>query len=570
MLSVDQRFVIVFNGEIYNFVELAEQLKAKGHRFRTTSDTEVLLTGFIEWKTELFNKLNGMWALAIYDTQEQELTLSRDRFGVKPLYTFYTDGVFLFASEAQAIQRLVPGSISPNWDFLLRLSDYDLSVYGEEKTHWNEIKALRPGHFATLDLSTGNYTTRQWYWLNRIDTPSRYADQVIRFREIFEDACRIRLRSDVPVATCLSGGIDSGSIVSTLSGFANPETQRFCKFSHTAFTASFPNSELDETAAAQYLAAEKGMSLKLKMMLPPDSNELEAAIRSCDGPLPALAFYPIWKLYKYIRESGITVTLDGQGADEMLGGYYIGYDAMYGAMEMNRWKYARDLRDIYRELQPNLDDWIEYQYQHARQLSVSVWKQRLKHPFKKALSALRLRSSRQDIQPLAPTPPTAVGQSLQNHSDSLHSVLWKQFFIAPLPFLLHQYDRCSMAHGVECRMPFMDYRLVEYVYSLPIESRIGHGFTKRILRDSVAGVLPEKIRTNRLKTGFNAPFSQWMKGPLREWLLDIAATKEFTEMPGIDALTLRSQIERGEFDSTTERLLWAKVHIAAWLRNSRG
>jgi asparagine synthase (glutamine-hydrolysing) len=167
--------------------------------------------------------------------------------------------------------------------------------------------------------------------------------------------------------------------------------------------------------------------------------------------------------------------------------------------------------------------------------------------------------------------PEAVSSTDPDHGDWLAHKLWSQFFVNPLPFLLHQYDRCSMASGVECRMPFMDYRLVEFLFSCPLTTRVGAGYTKRILRHSMRGLLPEPIRTNRIKTGFNAPFSTWLKGPLREWVRDCVRSREFIESEYFDGKSIFQSLERADWapDSLDERQIWPCLHLTWWIRQSR-
>jgi asparagine synthase (glutamine-hydrolysing) len=567
MVSADNRFVIVYNGEVYNFLEIAAELKGRGYVFRSESDTEVVLAAYQEWGVNGFHRFNGMWAIAIYDTNEERLILSRDRFGIKPLYCYRDKSLFIFASEVQAIHRTIPDRVSPNWDYLSGLMKFDTSIYGGSATHVRGIETLQPG--CIYSLRDGQFQCSRWYWLERVDVPVRYEDQVQRFRELLVDACRLRLRSDVPVATCLSGGIDSGSIVSILSQFSDPESERFQHFTHTAFTAGFPDTELDEAAAARALSIEKGIRFDLNVMSAPTAEEMELGLDACDGPMPAFSFFPIWRLYRHIKSRGISVTLDGQGADEMLGGYYIGYAAVRGAFQMGRLSYARDLYQTYKHLHVDAAKWINYDFQCLKRDLATQVLQQAKRPLKACLAKVGLYRQQPDLQRRSPGVPVAIGNTFGDRSNWLYATLWHQFFVSPLPFLLYQYDRCSMASGVECRMPFMDFRLVQYIYSLPIEARLGCGFTKRILRDAVCGALPDHIRLNRTKTGFNAPFARWMNGPLRTWVLDTMDTAEFRSLPHTNVSELRSQVEGGSLTSESEKKLWPRIHTADWLRRSR-
>ena len=566
MTSPSGRYTIVFNGEVYNFVELSHELQGYGYSFSTSSDTEVILAALEQWGTDALPRFNGMWALAIYDAQDRKLLLARDRYGVKPLYYYHDARQFVFASEIQAIGRFLGRGVSANESFLHRLVAYDISAYGEVDTYLNGVKSLPGGFVATVD-NDGQLQTRQWYQLSRVHVASSFRSQAEQLRELLTDACRIRLRSDVPVATCLSGGIDSGSIVSLLAAIGKEGAYRSEQFSHRSFTAAFPGTSLDETVSAKMLADQKGMNLDVHVIECPTPQELERAMLACDGPMPALAFYPIWKLYEHIKQSGISVTLDGQGADEMLGGYYLGFPALRGAWQAKRPFWAMDLYRTYKALNPHAGEWIQNDLRAMWRHAKADIDQALKRPVKSLLKKFGLYSPKPAKGAGPPQRPVYVAESDSDCGNWLGHALWQQFFSNPLPFLLHQYDRCSMASGVECRMPFMDYRIVEFIFSLPLDSRIGGGYTKRVLREAMRGILPEETRTNRLKTGFNAPFNNWLRGPLREWTEDLMASRAFLDNNLFDGNELRQDFhEKCDIDTTVinERKLWPCLQVAWW------
>lgn len=554
MVSGHGGHVIVFNGEIYNFVELARELREHGYEFRTQSDTEVLLHGWDCWGMTMFSRINGMWALAIYDVESGETLLCRDRFGVKPLYYHTVGGRFLFASEIQSIDRFTDGRLEVDYGFYAGLKQLEVG----EGTHLVGVKALLPGSYLKVTRS-GTVEGGRWYGLSRVEVPSSFPEQVEGLRELVIDACRIRLRSDVPVATCLSGGLDSGSIVSLLHAYPGDENQ-FPGFNHRCFTAAFPDSELDETRAARSLTEAYDLTLDLKVMECPTLEELEESLYACDGPMPTMAFYPIWKLYQHVRRKGIVVTMDGMGPDEMLGGYFIGGDALRGAWHLKDIGWFVDVYRTYRSLYDNGPEWMRGELkQFARERGSAL---------KKMLRRLVGGGSQTPLRmyPL----PVWVPENHPLRENPFERALWHQFFAAPLPFFLNQYDRCSMASGVESRMPFMDYRVVEYVFSLPLQSRVSAGYTKRVLREAVKGILPDHIRLNRRKTGFNAPFAQWLQGPLREWATEIASTSEFLENPCFDGVALSAAIKKNGFEGcevTREREIWPALHLAWWMRH---
>jgi asparagine synthase (glutamine-hydrolysing) len=495
-----------------------------------------------------------MWAFAIVDTASRTLFLSRDRYGVKPLYYYADRECFIFASEVDAIHSLIPDRVTRDDRFLARIGTFDLAPYTSTDTHLSEIKSLLAG--CNLHVSGNLLKSDRWYERKSVDVPRKFSDQVEQFRELLTDSCLLRLRSDVPVATCLSGGVDSSSIVSLLGRVKTDRGARATHFTHRSFTASFPGHELDESSDAQLVANAAGMDFDAFVVNKPNIAQLEAAMDACDGPMPSPAFFPIWKLYRHIRESGVSVTIDGQGADEMMGGYYLGYPAIRGAWQSRKFLWMRDLARTYSALHPDAGNWIKGDWHNWRRVTRSEVDQIIKRPLKRALASVSLYDRNK-------LPPAALTLSAGTTSNELAAALNSQFTTSPLPFLLHQYDRASMASGVECRMPFMDYRLVEFVFSLPLESLIGHGFTKRILRESMRGIIPEQVRTNRTKTGFNAPFAGWFSGELKGWMMDQLNSETFFANPIFDGAKVRRMIEGGLIPME-ERQIWPAVHAAWW------
>lgn len=565
MLSADGRYAIVFNGEIYNFPEIKQRLQRMGLEFRTTSDTEVILQAWIAWGSDCLHEFNGMWAFLLWDLMLNEGFLCRDRFGVKPLYYCCEPDQLTVCSEIDAIGRFNGIRSAENFRYLSAIIGGDPRPFSTSETHIEGVRSLPAGHLARIGPDTQLDVSR-WYQLMRRPVPENFADQVVAFRELFTDACRVRLRSDVPIATCLSGGIDSGSIVSTLQ-LIEKQGGSTGTFSHRSFTAAFPGTPLDETRLTDVLARCNRVHLDEHRVQCPSLAMLETALRLCDGPMPTMAFFPIWKLYRHIRESGITVTLDGQGSDEMLGGYFIGPEALIsGWQSRNPWR-MQDLWSTYQALHADGLRWMATAKGAVKRYAMSEIDQTIKKPLKTLAALMGLYSPRPNRMPLPVSRPDSVDANDPDQGDWLAHKLWDQFFCCPLPFYLHQYDRCSMASGVECRMPFMDYRLVEFVYSLPLSSRIGGGYTKRILRNAMRGLVPDEILDNRLKMGFNAPFKEWISEGLRDWVMDISGSQTFLTSPLFDGPRLRSGLElRSGSDALEmdERTLWPALHWAWW------
>ena len=316
MVSEDESVILVLNGEIYNFIEIKDELKVKGYHFKSDTDTEVVLMAYQEWGLKMLNKFNGMWAMAIYDVKTNTLTLSRDRFGIKPLYYFFDGDEFVFASEVQALQKHLGPKGTINKNTIQSILNFDQTYHGTQQTYLNEVKSLQSG--TNLIVNNGKIETVNWYKLNKIKVPKKFPEQANALKGLLKDAIKIRLRSDVSIGTCLSGGIDSGAISSLINTFNANDDQRFSNFTHRSFCAGFPGLDLDETKDAVRLANQLDIKLDVEIVEAPSTHFLEQAMRQTDGPMPAFAFFPIWQLYGYIKKQNITVTLDGQGADEML------------------------------------------------------------------------------------------------------------------------------------------------------------------------------------------------------------------------------------------------------------
>ncbi len=313
MATPDTRYAIVFNGEIYNFIEIRGQLQARGYKFHTDSDTEVILNAYAEWGPACQEKFNGMWAFVIWDNQTRSLFFSRDRFGVKPLWYVETGNGFAFASEPKAFFALP-------W---LDTGSLDVAGDGHEGRGPRMLpagsNAILPGPREPLAIS------RWWHpidFVNRVETP--YREQVDQFRELFFDACRLRLRSDVPVATAISGGVDSSSVLAAVHALGKNSVARRPADWSRAFTAVAPGTDHDELAYAEAACGAVGVEpIVLDVFERADADEIDEYLYLTEG-LP-LTNLPAWYLYRAMRRNGIRVSLDGQGADEILAGYY--YDA---------------------------------------------------------------------------------------------------------------------------------------------------------------------------------------------------------------------------------------------------
>ena len=309
-------YSLIYNGEIFNFVELREDLINSGVEFTTSSDTEVLLKSWLHWGENCLHKFNGMWAFAIVNIKTGDIFASRDRFGIKPLY-FFNQDFFALSSEVKAIHSLLGVDAPMNKKFLKGILNGDPSPYGSNETWLKDVFSIPAG--SNLIKKCDDVKIEKWYVLRRKKIVDSIDAQAEHLRELLVDACRIRLRSDVPVGTCLSGGVDSGGILSIMSKKIGSDD--LVNFVQKAFNVAFPNSSICEEDLAKIVARDNNVDLNVVRMEQPDIKDLEDYMETFDGPSHSLAFYPIHKLYEKISKQGVKVTLDGQGPDEMLGGY---------------------------------------------------------------------------------------------------------------------------------------------------------------------------------------------------------------------------------------------------------
>jgi len=532
-MSLEGRYWAVFNGEIYNFVELRKELEGYGHRFKTDSDTEVILASYDQWGEECQLRFNGMWALAIWDARDRKLFLSRDRFGVKPLLYHYDGRRFAFASEMKAFLALDRFRLEFDVPVVAAaLSDPTL-VEGMETTLLQGVKRLPGGHSLVLAQTGSLMIRRWWHTLEHLETvPRRYADQTARYRELFLDACRIRMRSDVPIGTALSGGLDSSSVLCGMSQIRNSgdQTDRMAADWQRAFIGSYPGKAIDERVYADQVIERTGArpiycEMNAGMYL---ENFHEILFQYEE--LSDIHLGP-WYVHKKQREQGVVVTIDGHGGDEALGGYTWHVSAaMQDAL-------TNPLRLI--QLASILNG-----------MGVTVDAQSLPRVLKRLGGhAFRRSGGNSKGSWLAATPARFHSSVMEadlpslKARDSLFKQLYIDFHFTHLPTNLRDFDRLSMAHGVEVRAPFMDWRLVCFTFSLPSDRKIGGGYTKKILRDAMQGILPEGIRRRTRKLGFPNLAEGWTSTRAREFILDAIGCSDFIESPIWNGRQIAAEME---------------------------
>ena len=521
--STDGRYVLVYNGEIYNFIELRSQLESLGEIFHTKTDTEVLLKGLILEGPSFQLRCNGMWSFCLWDRKKKIALFGRDRFGKKPLfYHMPSNNKLVFASEMKAIYPFL-NSIQPNDNiniYFENIFDYESS----ETCVIAGIKRIPPGHYSIYD----GHEFKLYRWWNTLDHLEEinlsYEEQVEKWREIFLDAVRIRMRSDVRIGTALSGGLDSSAVFSAMNYLTskNNNNIRQAEDWQNGFCAHYPGSNSDETKWAKIVTDAANTNLKKIIINPQSSNwSIYDALYQTEDPYLTLPL-PMLETYREISKAGIKVTIDGHGADEL----FSGYGNLKSAFRSSNIKQTAEIAAIINSLKNG-----NYKLNN-KNMNINYIKQKflihLKYFLKKKKDFLKALIGKKHLEFLR----YKFEYSDQFHPkfkklDPLTQDLYEIFHVTILPTLLRNYDRYSMASGVEIRMPFMDHRLVTYTFSLPWTSKVGGTYTKRIMRDALKGIMPEQIRLRRSKIGWNAPLHEWFKGPLKDVIENLIKDEEF-------------------------------------------
>lgn len=518
MRSIDGGLIITFNGEIYNFIELKKELETLGHTFRTGTDTEVILAAYRQWGDECQLRFNGMWAFAIYDTSARTLFLSRDPFGKKPLFHTKTRDGIAFASEMKALLPLID---APTVDYDL-LSDPE-RVHTYEATTaclFREITRFPAGHHALLKPGdTGVTPIRWWHTLDHlIVPPSRFEEQAEMLKELFLDACRIRLRSDVPIGNSLSGGLDSSAVACAVAHLGkHASTDRQAENWQNSFTASFPGTPVDEVKyahAVNRFTGINGTTVEIDpMQVIADLERDFYLYEEIHTTMPSVFI----SSYKAMRDAGVKVTLDGHGGDELFAGY--DYDFIQGINDANLFG-AIQIARIYQQSLPQTP-------QFPKPSIYSLIKKQRMH--KRRKFPPRVFKSQDSDHP--------AWQEMSSLNRSLYHTFTNVF-----PTLLRNYDRYSMANGVEIRMPLIDKRIVSFAFSIGWQAKLKGGYTKSILRHACKEFIPHDIAFRKSKLGFNAPMVNWMTGPWKSFLLDTVHSRRFQQSEAIHADTARQKL----------------------------
>jgi asparagine synthase (glutamine-hydrolysing) len=493
-----KRYCIIHNGELYNYIEIREELLKKGYQFHSQSDTEVIIAAYDAWGTGCLQKFDGMFAFAIWDEKEKKLFAARDRFGEKPFLFFYDEEQLLFASEMKSLWSMgVNKEVNQAMLYNFLTIGYTSNPSDPQETFYQNIHKLPAASFLTYSFAENQLQIEKyWQVYPEVKTISQ-EDAIEQFRHLFSQSIKRRLRSDVGIGTSLSGGLDSSTVV------AFCDQQLSNHYSHKCFTASFKGFENDELPYAEKIAKQFGLE---HHVIEFNENEvvdlMNKVMHHQEEPIGSASILAQYKVFHSARQNGVTVLLDGQGADEVLAGYHKYYkwywQELYRNKKLQKSKELNAANEIGVKEPFGLKNKITALYPEfaAGILQTRKSKKAFHHP---DLDREFAFSNKQNFYYATPT------------DFSLNGALYYNTFVNGLEELLRFADRNSMAHAVETRLPFLDHALVEFLFSLPPDLKIHNGWTKWLLRKSVENILPKEIVWRKDKVGFEPPQKKWME-----------------------------------------------------------
>lgn len=510
------RYVITYNGEVYNHVELRKELEAMGYKFKSHTDTEVIMASYDAWGVKCLNRFNGMWAFVIYDKEKNRYFMSRDRFGKKPFYYYKDKDSFVFASEIKSILSAV--KTAPNFSFLNDYIHYGCKEYIKKTAFENIYRFDFASYFeGSIDEILSSFAMKKFWRLKPNLSVERFDEEKLKeyakkYYELLQDAVRIRLRADVKVGSALSGGLDSSSIVYLVNKLLKDEgkeglQETFSSVYKSAETKHCDESEFIDTVAS-YLNVNSNQIEPIEKDVPKEHSKM---IWYMENP-PESSGMSAWHTFKLVKTTDVKVTLDGQGADEQLGGYFDYLTSYISSLP---------LRDSIKESIkyfkiPNSKAYIK------KGLLISIFRNIFgikitQNIIKKVL--------KKDFE-------INLNQKLADDTNS------------NLITLIHYSDHLSMAHSIESRMPFMDYRLVEFLASIPACYKMRDGWTKYIARVAFNGRLPDEITWRRDKMGWPIPEDKWYRGNLKDWFVQKVESSSLVKELSPN-LNIKQELDKG-------------------------
>jgi asparagine synthase (glutamine-hydrolysing) len=511
-LSKNGRYCIVFNGEVYNFKEIRKELEVKGYTFKSGTDTEVVLQAFIEWGKNCVTRFVGMWAFAIYDNQSSILTLSRDRFGIKPLYFYLGERCFVFASEIKALLKAKDVDKTVSQENLGSYLSFGTTASPYQNL-FEHIKDLEPGCNYEYNLKNHQLSKEPYFSIDKkVDLNSNsLKENTQKFEELFHAAISLHLRSDVEIGSCLSGGLDSSAIVYEAS-------KQLGKTSLKTFTAAYQNPLIDESSFAKTVV--NALDNVNDIYTYPDAktmiNDMDKLMYHQDLPIGSTSIFAQWEVMKCANQHNVKVLLDGQGADEVLGGY-TNFGGIYLIELLKNLRFNKFLKE-YKRLKQNFSPQVKnavlkaaYYYLPTLLQKQLRAKERLSYNFINDNIAKELRL---DV-------PNRGGKTFEAHSQL--SVKFGMYD------LLRYEDRNSMAFSIESRVPFLYHRLVDFIRSLPNDQKIYNGWAKFVLRQLLNEKLDDKVVWRKDKKGFVTPQKEWKN----ELMNSLTSELKDSDMPSL-------------------------------------
>lgn len=559
MHSHDSRFVLTFNGEIFNYIELRHELKNLGCTFSTETDSEVIMEAYRIWGSECVSRFNGMWAFALYDKQKKTFFASRDRFGVKPFYYSWNGSKLRFASEMKAL--LHNGKGAPDWKYFYHFFDRRTPL-GCDQTVFEGILHLRPSH--SMTIQDGIMTVTRYWVPNPARSLAHLAtedDIKTAFRELLTDAVRLRLRSDVPIGVCLSGGIDSSTIAMIIASLGvKPET----------FSTVYHEPKYTEERFIDLVnTATDATSYKLT----PKSSDffpvLEKIVSHHDEPVRMPGVFSHWNVMQ-CAESHVTVLIDGQGADEILGGYKEFYPSYVQSLLTDMLLCRRPIEAMH-HLQACSQGLQEHfgAFQPALKEALA---RMLPRTLRSAIGAKRRKNILFTEQFLEEHGSVVHDDALEKallgkFSSALDREMYRMFIETNLPMLLRYEDRNSMAFSLEARVPFLDYRIVEFAQSVDYRMKMRGYTTKWLLREAFKDMLPHDVYARTDKKGFPTPTSDWFAGPLNTEVRRRLLDSPMYDLRIIDrTAVLRMLDDHSSGKADYDREIFRLLSLDIWLR----
>jgi asparagine synthase (glutamine-hydrolysing) len=562
MSSEDKTLWIVYNGEIYNFIELRRELKKRGYRFRSNSDTEVILNSYKEWGSNCLDKFNGMWSFVIWDDKKKQLFCARDRFGIKPFYYYFNGKNFAFTSEIKALLKCPFIKREPNEKLIYDYLNFGIVDHTNE-SFFAGIKQLEPGHFLIVSSKNG-LINREYYQISfnqeigKFDK-NKHREYTQKFLQLLKTSIKMRLRSDVPVGSCLSGGLDSSTIVFLINRLLQEEriNKEIIGEQQRTFTSSYEDLRFDERKYVQKVIEDT--RAKPHFVFPNGKGlwqELDQLIWQQEEPFNSTSVYAQWNVMRLAKQNNVKVLLDGQGADETLAGYLPYFGSFLNQLFFSG-KYITYLKELESVARVGLLSKKEAVFYQLKELFL-IFPQSLRKIIKQKSSLLNQNFDKKYKE--------RENQQIRDISKfNLSKHLLYDTTKTGLRALLRYEDKNSMAFSIETRLPFLDYRLIEFVFSLPAVYKIHNGWSKYLLRSAVGNLLPREISWRRDKMGFVTPEIIWLKENKGE-IKKIFSEKRFMSDIYVNRKKILDDLDNFFKKEVGTSELWRLINLELWLR----